>query len=117
MNRDAFRTGYMTKAAGYTTDLLQAGLNTTMDAAGWTLKNLGAGAALLPVAVGLPAGVLASKLTSPSTHDLKNLENTIMLAELRKAESELKREAQVLSKQHLHDIQEGANAKEIRALV
>lgn len=117
MNQLNIRGGLVEKKANAATDLLQTGLHTGMEATKWFIKNMAGTAAALPIAVGVPLGVMASKMTSPSAQDLKNLENTIMLAELRKAESELKREAEAVKSQQKQSMLEGTNAKEIRALV
>ena len=117
MNRTAFVSGYLQKRAGWTGDALQTAGHTIYDATKFGLKNVGGMMLAAPVVAGAAGGAIASKLTSPSHQDLKNLENTILLAELRKSESELNREQDAMQSQNKSNVTEGQNAKEIRALV
>lgn len=117
-----FLRGYMEKSAGVKTDWTLAQLaalgsfgadrTSALVSALWDKsKALGI---FLPILLGASSGVLASRLTSPSKTDLKNLEKGILLAELAKAKSELKRHAEVVDPVAKQNRSLRENEREIR---
>ena len=104
------------KSSNFLGQALSMGILGPLGAAEWMLEKSWPLALAAPIMAGVPAGIAASKLTSPSEQELSNIEKEILLSKLRQGNSELQR-MNVVAKADEKEKASGHRPKEIRALL